>query len=331
MATAIAGFLALAISQNINFGLKGQKKVEIYAELSSITQTISQNIDCETTLAEARAKAGVTSNQALCNANGSSGPALLQSRPLQIYLKSANGTPRQLSTDLNPQLDSSGRVGQWQLRAGCDFSRQSLVIRAARMHGPNNFAKDPLTGKPLSWDDDRLLLFGGQPGQQPICFSASNNTANTGAIKGVSVSFLDTRKDLVIDVPAGAQYTEISSEGQFQGTGDSGADVSTTKTVIDHKTGQYSGTQMVKIGSNAGKSRSVYWQGTKLGQNPTLEGFTNPSMSENFRRQKMPNPLVKDMGTASDGSRKLIYSEKIEDPGNNGQRWWAAPVIIKHY
>jgi hypothetical protein len=330
MATAIAGFLALAISQNITFGLKGQKKVEIYSELSYIGQTIGQNIDCETTLANARAKAGVATNQALCNANGSSGLALLKSNPIQIYLKSANGTPRQLTADLDPQLNFSGRIGQWQLRAGCDWARQSLIVRAARMSGPNNFGKDPLSGKPLSWDDDRLLLFGGQPGQHPVCF-ATSATAGTGAIKGVTVGLLDSRQDMIIEVPPGAQFTEISTDGQFQGTGDSGADVSSTKTLINLSTGKYSGTQMVKIGSIAGKSRSVYWKDTSMGQTPTLEGFTNDSMKDNFRREKMPNPLVKDMGVGPDGVRKLIYSEKIEDPGRNNQRWWAAPVVVKHY
>jgi hypothetical protein len=331
IATGIAGFVALAMTQNINFGLKGQKKVEIYSELSYIGQTIAQNIDCETTLANARVKAAVASNQALCNANGSSGAALLESNPLQLYIKSANGTTRSFTSDLEHRLNSSGKIGQWQLRVGCDWTRQSLVVRAARMIGPNNFAKDPLTGKALSWDDERLLLYGGQPGQHPLCFATSPTTAADGAIKGVTVAFLDTRKDLIIEVPPGAQFTEISTEGQFQGTGDSGADVSTTKTLINLSTGKHSGTQMVKIGSAAGKSRSVYWQNASLGQNPTLEGFTNPSMSENFRRAKMPNPMVRDMGVGSDGVRKLIYTEKIENPGNNGQRWWAAPVIVKHY
>ncbi len=329
MAAGLAGFIALIVSRNITNGLQGQKKVEIYTELASIEQTLGTYVDCEYSLKQARQTLGLSSNQQLCNANGSSGPSLLASHPIQLYVRTENGSNKSLTADLNAAQYKSGRIGQWYLRVGCDWANQSLVVRAARLQN-TTFLKDPLTQTLLDWNNDRLLLFGGQPGQTRLCLmQASSSTAPTGSIVS-STAYLDTRGEVLIDVPLGAVSTEIESNGQFQGTGDLGADISITRTIVNLKTNTYSGTQMVKIGSLSGKSRSVYWSATSLGTPPTLLGFTNPNMSDNFRKEKMPSPLVIDKGLSATGTRRLSYSERIESPGNNNQRWWADTLVIRH-
>ncbi|HET9238975.1 MAG TPA: hypothetical protein VFO10_17080 [Oligoflexus sp.] len=330
MGLGLASILAMGVSKTMVLGLKGQKKVEIYADLSNTQQLIAKYIDCDYTLEKARIAAGVTSNQQLCNANGSSESSLLRSYPLQIYVRTQDGSRRPLTEDLNAQFDRSGKIGNWRLRAACDWTNQSLVIRAAQKIDGKTFAKDPLTQAPLDWSNDKLLLFGGAPGQSRICLMGTP-PSSTGAIVGTKVAFLDSRKDLTIDIPAEAQYTEIISEGQFQGTGDVGADVSATRTLVNIKNKTSSGIQMVKIGSNAGKSRSVFWNDAKFGRVPEFEGFANESMSENFRDQKMPNPLIADGGSNPDGSHRIVYSERVADPGKNGQRWWGSAVVIKHF
>lgn len=330
MGLGLASILALGVSKTMVMGLKGQKKVEIYADLSNTQQLISKYIDCDYTLEKARIAAGVSSNQELCNAIGSSESSLLRSHPLQIYVKTQDGSRRPLTDDLNSQFDRSGKIGNWRLRAGCDWKNQSLVIRAAQKSDPKTFVKDPLTQVALDWSNEKLLLFGGAPGQSRICLMGSTQ-ASSGAIVGTKVAFLDSRKDLTIDVPADAQYTEIISEGQFQGSGDVGADVSATRTLVNIRDKTSSGIQMVKIGSDSGKSRSVYWNNAKFGQVPNLEGFPNEKMSDNFREQKMPNPLIADGGANPDGSHRIVYSERVADPGKNGQRWWGSAVVIKHF
>jgi hypothetical protein len=330
MGLGLASILAMGVSKTMVFGLKGQKKVEIYADLSNTQQTIAKYIDCDYTLEKARIAAGVSSNQELCNATGSSESSLLRAHPLQIYVKTQDGSRRSLTEDLSAQFDRSGKIGNWRLRAACDWKNQSLVIRAAQKIDGKTFAKDPLTQAPLDWSNEKLLLFGGAPGQSRICLMGTTQ-ASSGAIVGTKVAFLDSRKDLNIDVPAEAQYTEIISEGQFQGTGDVGADVSATRTIVNITNKTSSGIQMVKIGSDAGKSRSVYWNDAKFGRVPEFEGFPNESMSENFRAQKMPNPMITDGGPNPDGTHRIVYSERVADPGKNGQRWWGSAVVIKHF
>ncbi len=326
----LAGFIALMISRNLTQGLQGQKKVEIYGELAHIEQQIGRYLDCDYSLAQARLQAGVSSNQALCNAASSSGADLLASKPIQLYAKTENGSYKSFTTDLNPAQFQAGRIGQWYLRAGCDWTNQSLVIRAARLQG-TTFVKDPLTKTSLDWNNDRLLLFGGQTGQTSLCFMQTPSAPTSSASVTSSVAYLDTRGEITFDVPAGTTLTEIESNGQFQGTGDLGADVSFTRTMINLKANNFTGTQMVKIGSTSGKSRAVYWGPTSFGSAPILAGFTNPQMSANFRKEKMPSPLVQDKGAGPNGSRRFTYSEKLEDPGNNGQRWWATTILIRHF
>jgi hypothetical protein len=330
MGLGLASILALGVSKTMVLGLKGQKKVEIYADLSNTQQLIAKYIDCDYTLEKARIAAGVSSNKELCNATGSSESSLLRSHPLQIYVKTQDGSRRSLTEDLNAQFDRSGKIGNWRIRAACDWTNQSLVIRAAQKIDGKTFVKDPLTQAPLDWSNEKLLLFGGAPGQSRICLMGTTQTSS-GAIVGTKVAFLDSRKDLTIDVPSDAQYTEIISEGQFQGTGDVGADVSATRTLVNIKNKTSSGIQMVKIGSDSGKSRSVFWNDAKFGEAPNLEGFPNETMSENFRAQKMPNPLIADGGVNPDGSHRIVYSERVADPGKSGQRWWGSAVVIKHF
>jgi hypothetical protein len=318
----IASILALVVAQTTKNGLDGQKKIEESDELNSIRRMIGASIDCNGTFAKARALANVSSDKALC---------ALPNPKILLYRATASGKLAPMTSDLDPTFDNSAGIGNWRLKVRCDWANQTLVVRAARMVTPGKFSKDPLTQAPLDFNNPKLVLFGGN--QSPLCLTA-NSTNAALKLLGSQVGFVDTRdaNGMLVEPPEGTKVIELAVDAQFQGKGDVGADVATNRIMIDLDKKTYSGTQMVKIGSDAGKSRSVYWQNASLGSAPILQGHINTAMSDTFRKEKMPNPLVKVVGTP-DGNKppNIRYTSTVESPGNNDKRWWAESVMVKYY
>lgn len=315
----IATVLALGVSKTITDGMAGQKKVEIDSELTYVKQVIRERLDCKATLDAAVKSSGSASIQDLCNKK--------RAFTLLGAKSTITGQPKVIT-------DNEGKIGQWLIRATCEFDK-SLIIAATRISKTGAVAKDPLNGKTLSAQDNaRLNLYGPTPPQMPICFSDTMGSSSLGLV-GVDTGFVGRpgQEELRIEAPTNAKVVEIEANGQFTGGGDVGADTVNGKIIVNLENGTYQGTQMVKIGSDAKKARSIFWKPTKIGQTPAYDGFVNGDNKKwnDWQDKKFPNPMIRDGGAAANGKRVLFYSDKVNDPGKKNDRWWAESVTMKYY
>lgn len=308
VALGVVGIVAAATTKMTADSMADSRRKQLEVELESLRQLIASSIDCGVTMAKARLAASAGSDEALCQ---------MPRPPIRLYRKTASGASRALTS---PQ----GQIGRWGIEVGCDWGRRTLVVQAVELTR-DGAAKDPAR-QTFSADNLRLALFGGKS-KASLCLK-SGGESNLAAF---GHGFLDTRGELAIDVPNGTERIEIETTGQFQGTGDSGADVMGERIMINLSDGRYSGSQMVKIGSDAGKSRSVYWENASIGEAPGLKGHVNAEMGAKFRKEKMPSPLIRDLPPGPGGTRRIGFSNRIEDPGKDLQRWWAQSVSLKFY
>jgi hypothetical protein len=308
VAVGVVGIVAFASAKMNAASMAASRRKQLEVELEGLKQLIASSVDCRVTMAKARDVASAASDEALCQ----------MPRPsIRLYRKTASGGARLLTSP-------NGQIGRWGLEVGCDWGRRTLVVQAVELTR-KGAEKDP-AHRTYSSDSLRLALFGGK--------SKANLCLQSGGVSNLASfghGYLDTRGELAIEVPSGTERIEIETTGQFQGKGDSGADVMAERIMVNLSDGRYSGSQMVKIGSNAGKSRSVYWENAGIGQAPAMKGHVNSEMGDNFRKEKMPNPLIRNLPPGPDGKRRIGFSDRIEDPGEDLQRWWAQSVSLKFY
>lgn len=157
------------------------------------------------------------------------------------------------------------------------------------------------------------------------------------------------------DLPTGTSFVELDISGQWQGKDDEGADV--TSTMIDIQIssstsypGDYYGTQMIKIGSNINKSRSVRFTPTKIGLDIpsdkilTVEGSEKvwSSKVEGWTDDKFHLPKVECLTSLP--CKKIRYYERISNhkdipstygeikkSTNDGRAYWWSTVTAKFF
>jgi hypothetical protein len=190
-------------------------------------------------------------------------------------------------------------------------------------------------------------------------FSSARLVAKRGT--RIEVANLKSTEELQLQIPEGAKLTEIISDGQYQGRGDVGEDVATTRIFIDHQTRTYKGTQMVKIGSNQKKGRAVYWSDTSFGNSPSYSGEDGLAQWDNDAEStcdakglgfdksdtRVPMPKISSSGqtilysekptaqrdlesrTITDAKLKKKADECLSDIKN--KRFWWFALTIKHH
>lgn len=163
---AILGITAVA-SSNLNvFNMRANRRFELRGELETTRRLIYENLDCTTTFS----KAGIDPTNPNGKCPSTSTSSATQKGPwITLYRHTADGSTRAFSVP-DPSTGIA-TLGNWSMRVSCSETEQSLVIRVARPVG-NDFAKDPLTGKLMDWDNPGALIAGGVPPVMPLCFNA---------------------------------------------------------------------------------------------------------------------------------------------------------------
>jgi prepilin-type N-terminal cleavage/methylation domain-containing protein len=346
---AMLGIMALATSKMLSDGYKASFKATEKSEVQSIRALVGKELDCEQTIAMAKQQYGVSRIQDVCSSGN-----FLDGLPIRLYGK--GGIP--LTGALNADRYSSGRIigsradrtdltaggGErvskglsWWVRSICNWPAQTLEIRAVSFRDDGAFARDPIrTTLNLDFNQPRLTLFGPK---LPIC-----RFSQQVRLSKVENMVLDSRFSLTIGVDEKDVGIEISTEGQYQGSWDSGADTYFSHVVVDLVNQRYKGSQIVKIGSDRQKSRAVVWQDTIFNESPkSFTGAPSYYLSwpysgdyAEYGNKKMPIPLVKGSSGASGRVENIEFREylansnsKAVDPKN--EYFWRSAVIVRHF
>ena len=157
------------------------------------------------------------------------------------------------------------------------------------------------------------------------------------------------------DLPTGTSFVELDIAGQWQGKDDYGVDVAYTFIGIQlgsstSDPGGYFGTQMIKIGSDRKKSRSVRFTPTKINQDISSDNILTVKGSEqqwsstdtNWTNDKFHIPKVECL--TSPPCKKIRYYERIfnhiniplkrseiNSSTNDGKAYWWSTVTAKFF
>jgi hypothetical protein len=328
MGVGLLGILAVGISKITSGGMRAQKTVELRSDINYLRQMLAERIDCTETLNRAMQQppASASINQ-VCQSG----------KQFYLYGKSAGGVAARLTT-------SDYKIGDWVVKTTCTADK-SLEI-TVEQPGRN----DPLTGKPLA-----KPLFGAVPPLFPICFTYQGGGSTllghkAGVIYGSSTSGSGSEvfhgptgsaseSYFEFFAPPGARFVELIANGVYGGKGDSGPDNSAITIIVDIENGTYSGTQVISIGSDDYKKRSVYWPNLHLGQNPQphYRGFTNWRTGGStlaWQRRRFTDPLVQLRPGSSCSPTVgcfLRYSTRIGTPDSTALEWWNESVQVKYF
>ncbi len=135
--------------------------------------------------------------------------------PITESLESVSGVFRPLDNS----TQGSGKIGPYRLRAYCDKSVKSLVVRYARPGKPGEFLKHPSTKLPLDWQTSSSNPLFGLP-ERTLC--ASNVGGNSGKPAGFitaktifrrAFTPLEGAAGLQVAGPTNSRLVKISAKG----------------------------------------------------------------------------------------------------------------------
>jgi hypothetical protein len=155
---------------------------------------------------------------------------------------------------------------------------------------------------------------------------------------------LDSRDSITIPIDPKDKSLEITIQGQYQGSWDVGADAYFSNVSVDLTRETYSGTHMVKIGSEAKKARTVIWNDTPFestppryfGAPPYYLSYPYTGQHADYAQKKMPVPLLTSTLSEDGDIESITYQEyldnskpKARDPAN--QYFWLSGVTVRHF
>jgi len=144
------------------------------------------------------------------------------------------------------------------------------------------------------------------------------------------------------------QMVEIRIHGEWAGSGDFGADVYSESILVNLTTNRFSGTQMVKIGSNSKKSRVAIWKDAQLTSDMTtpplirLRSGVCELISDNFyparctldlnyANSRYPQPSLQCGQYQGSRCLKIRYKARIPNGDKGGNSWWALSAFIRKF
>jgi hypothetical protein len=349
IAVAIGSIIALVIASLTRQMVHRRTEVDLENDLSSIRGEISSKINCEETLSEARDSLGIGSNQALCDARRSNSSTaadynLSNNHPLRLVFK-GKSTNRFATSDID-NSDNYAPFGEgWKIQVGCDWSAKSLIIKAKR-------TKKDITGK----QHGDILVFG-DPGAAPsLCrkeiMDAAPQPPEPSQTKTSEVRYANTRENnsanaFEFDLDPKFRMVEIRIHGEWEGSGDLGADIFSESILVNLITNRFSGTQMIKIGSDSIKSRVAIWKDAQLTSTMTLPPLTRlksgacqfsddvyparcyPNLS--YANSKFPQPFLQCGQYQGSRCVKIRYKSRIPNGDGGGSSWWALSAFIRKF
>ncbi len=173
MAIVVGSIAMLAIQSVLTLSFRGSHHADIRLAIRSLSETISDRVDCGKTMAQ------ITDPATECSA----------SNPKPILLK--DSTNNALTGPMNPvtgvfnptdeTLVGSGKLGNWQIRAYCQAPGNTLYVRYARTTDGTSFLKDAFTKRAYNWEtSDTNPLFG--TADRVLCDKSTGTSGNTKAI-----------------------------------------------------------------------------------------------------------------------------------------------------
>jgi hypothetical protein len=187
--------------------------------------------------------------------------------------------------------------------------------------------------------------------QNPTVVQINNNTVRASSPQywGPESNYVD------FDLPTGTSFVELDVSGQWQGKDDYGVDVASTIITIEISSstshpGKYYGNQMIKIGSDRKKSRSVRFTPTKIGLDiPSSNILTFKdseqqwsSVDTSWTNDKFHLPKVECLTSLP--CTKIRYYERIPNHSNiplkrsdinnstnDGKAYWWSTVTAKFF
>lgn len=143
---AIVGIIGLAAMKMFQYLFNSNAHVTLKADEISLRNSLSQLIDCNKTF---------LGNSVIVATD------CLPAAPKPLLLRDKNNNPitsalEPVTGTFNPQdatFQGSGKLGDWFLRAYCDSTVGSLVIRVAKSAGSGAFQVNPLTKQPIDWSN----------------------------------------------------------------------------------------------------------------------------------------------------------------------------------
>lgn len=349
MTIAIGAIIAMVIGSMTRKMVHRKTDIDLGDDLASIRGEITARIDCEETLDNARNSLSIGSNQDLCDARRQAsdkfaGYDLSNTNPLRLVFKgkSKNRFP-------TPDVDSSDKYAPfgegWMIQVGCDWAAKSLIIKAKP-------AKRDITGKQRG----EVLLFADRGSAPPLCKrelidvpppppQPSKDRINE--VRYTNTKENDSANYFEFDLDPKFRMAEIRIHGEWAGNGDLGADVMSENIMINLIANQFSGAQMVKIGSDSKKSRVAIWKGASLNSNvtaPSLNFLKSGACSmsddvyparcypdEIYAKRKFPQPALQCVQFQGNHCVKIRYKSRISNGDDGGSKWWALSAFIRKY
>jgi hypothetical protein len=357
---SLLGFATVLTMKMLSDGTQIVAKSGLLTDIHTMRTAIGRELDCDLTLAKAKEFYGVGHLSALCSSGST---PFIQAKPFLLYgrdgapLTSALSTSKNdsgrmiasrydrtdLAADENGNLpDAAQRASQgsaWWVRGSCSWTDQTLVIRAAKFRDTPTaqFGYDPiLKDKLLDFNDQRLWLFGPD---LPICGQTKQQK-----LTKVETFVLDSRNSITIPIDPKDKNLEITIQGQYQGSWDVGADTYYSEVSVDLSRETYSGTQTVKIGSEAKKSRTVRWKDEPFDSTPASYAgapsyylsYPYTGQHADYAKKKMPIPFLTSKLSDEGDIVSITYEEflddskpKAKDPDN--QYFWLSGVTVRHF
>jgi hypothetical protein len=360
LALGLLGFATVLTMRMLSDGSQIAMKSGLLADAQNMRAIIGRDLDCDLTLEKAKQVYVINNLSTLCS---SASTPFIQAKPFLLYGR--DGAP--LTSNLSTSRFSSGRIiaskqdrtdpapngggsppnslqqnssgSAWWVRATCSWADQTLVVRAGKFRDTASpqFARDPIfKDKQLDFNDQRLWLFGPD---FPIC----GHTKQLRLTK-VESFVLDSRDSITIPIDPKDKNLEITIQGQYQGSWDVGADTYFSNVSVDLTRETYSGTHMVKIGSDAKKARTVIWNDTPFESTPPRYigapsyylSYPYSGQNADYAEKKMPVPLLTSTLSEDGDIASITYQEyldnsrpKARDPTN--QYFWLSGVTVRHF
>jgi hypothetical protein len=147
VSSAIGMMVAFGIMKLTSTINRSNKHTELKGDMLLLRQSLADTIDCDQTWTSN----SVSTVTDCYPSNPNPKPLLLKNRSggnVTGALSSGTFSPANVESDTT--FSGSGAMGEYYLRAYCDTSVNSLVVRIAKKGGAD-FAEDPLTKRKMNW------------------------------------------------------------------------------------------------------------------------------------------------------------------------------------